>query len=107
MSSRKFVIQIYELQFNNMMLLRAMIRVKTLPTCINGHLAKQLNTNATIDAAASSESKPKTFKDRSHEGGSQHLKVSTDESVSYYYLCSIRLDILLNAKNKDLSGFKV
>lgn len=87
-----------------------MIRVKTLPTCVNGHLAKKLNTDATIDAAASSESKPKTFKDRSHEGGSQHLKLSTDESVSYYYyyyLCSIRLDILLNAKNKELSGFKV
>lgn len=74
MKSIKFVIQKYELQFDNMMLMRAMIRVKTLPTCVNGHLTKNLNTNAATDAAASSESKPK------------HLKLSTDESVSLLFL---------------------
>lgn len=73
--------------FNNMMMLmRSITRVKTLPTC--GFLTKKLNTNTSTDAAVCSESNQK-LKDSSNQGGSQHHKPPTDESVSYHS-CSIR-----------------
>lgn len=87
--------------------MRAVTRVKTLPSCVNGHLTKKVNTNA-ITGAACSESNPKTVKGSSHQGELQHLKLSVDESVSYCF-CSIRYVyqfIAFNDKYKDLSAFK-
>lgn len=71
------------------MLMRSMIRVKTLPACVNGHLSKQLNTNTSTDAAVCGESKPKSLNDSSHKSASQHLKSPTDESVSLIFLLHV------------------
>lgn len=75
------------------MLVRAMIRVKTLPT--SGHLTRKLHTNTSTDAAVVSSESAQKLKDSSNQGGSQHLKLPTDESVSYY-LCSIPSLMLLH-----------
>lgn len=65
-------------------MLRPIIRVNNaLPLYANGFLTKNLKTNTFKDAAVSGESKPKFVNDSSHQGRSEHLKLSTIESVSY------------------------
>lgn len=61
------------------MLMRTMIRSNAIPACVNGHLTKKLNTKT--DPAVSNE--------RTHQVESEHLKSTTNESVSYKYFTSI------------------
>lgn len=95
------------------MLCRSIIRVKPLPSCSNGFFKKNLKTNTTNDAAVSGESKPKSVNDSSHQGRSEHLKLSTNESVSFIFAACINIlpkyVILFGViyKDKDPLTFKV
>lgn len=72
-------------------MMRAIIRVKTLPTgVVNGHFTRKLNTMTSTDASVCSESKQSV---NSHEGGSELLKQTADGSVSYLHFANIHSHI--------------
>ncbi len=75
-----------------MMLIRSIIRANTLPACVNGHLTKNLNTNADPKVQYS---KPENVQDSGNHVESQHLKPSI-ESVSCWV--GVRFIIILPHK---------